>query len=160
MCGWEPAHAGNITDPTPCVESGPPNEWHCYPPAALQVIDARDPLITALGKAIANEEGWNVPTSLARILKNPGMLVWAGQVGGSFIGSSPYAAFSSEDAGWSALYADLRAKWFHDHIICLTVGLKQDACAVYAIAYYWSTGDGEKYAADIVADLKRGGFLK
>lgn len=108
------AHAGNITDPTPCVESGPPNEWHCYPTAPLQLIDARDPLITALGKAIAKEEGFGKAGTLATRLHNPGMLVWAGQdlAFPDPLSKSPsgYAWYPTDDAGWAALYADLRAK--------------------------------------------------
>lgn len=133
---------------------------NCLP---VQIIDARDPLITALGEAIANEEGWNKPWSLARRLHNPGMLVFAGQPGASFIGSSPYADFSTDDAGWAALYADLRAKWVNSHHArCITQREHPEGyeCEVYSIAYDWSTGDREKYARDVVSELKWKGLIK
>ena len=187
LCAWQPTlHIVQVMDQgkpgkqalhPPCIAkdgSKVPNGTIedgriCSAPYTFQIIDARDTLITALGQAISVEEGWNVLYSLARRLHNPGMLVYAGQPGASFIGSSPYAAFSTDDAGWVALYADLRAK--QSRFNCdLLLGLPKadiqtdvNSCNTTFtewVAFHWSTGDREKYARDIVADLRGRGLLK
>ena len=149
------------------LASGRPS-W-CAP---IQIIDARDPLIVALGQAIAREEGFGKPGALATVNHNPGNLIYAHQEGAGIAimlgDSGGYATFLTDDAGWAALYADLRAKKaMHcsiEHLDACCPGgsepMTNDACMVYAIAYNWSTGDREKYARDIVADLKARGLLK
>lgn len=57
--------------------------------------------LRTVGARIARIEGWANPKSLVRRFHNPGALRTR---------SGRYARYRSDDAGWQALYADLRAK--------------------------------------------------
>lgn len=67
------------------------------------------PIVDTLALVIADQEGWHRAGSPVRAWHNPGALVLAGQPGAT-AGPGGYARFADDEAGWSALRNDLRAK--------------------------------------------------
>lgn len=65
--------------------------------------------VPMLSQAIAEQEGWLVPGSLVRRLRNPCALVYKAQEGARR-GSGGYASFLTDEAGWMACQRDLGAK--------------------------------------------------
>lgn len=77
-----------------------------------------DDLVPFLARYIATREGWSVPGSRVRLLRNPGALVFVRQPGAhrskeaawDFPPHLRFARFDSAAAGWDALVRDLRGK--------------------------------------------------
>lgn len=65
-------------------------------------IDYRPALVARISHAVATEEGWGRPGSIATRYNNPGCIKFAGQRGASR-GDKGYAKFSTPERGWYEL---------------------------------------------------------
>lgn len=76
-------------------------------PPNILILDFRPQHVSRI---LARIEGWGLRRSRVRALRNPCALTFAGQRHGHR-GADGYAAFPTEEAGWLACQADLRAKY-------------------------------------------------
>lgn len=158
----------------------------------IKIIDARPPVQLALAKAIASMEGWCDDQRFARKeckkdtrvhrLHNPLALEWQHQEGATqeqpvctqfdsnkrftFCSGGLYAAFPTDEAGWTAGYRDIAAKWY---LVCGKVECESHTTAeqrdndefrAFEIAYRWPSPHSLEYAEKVVAEMKREGGFK